>query len=102
METNELKNLLNKHIDELNQAMIVIDRNVLNRNSWITISTSIKRSPGKSDEMILKEMTQLFGTDCLKALIISVTPKNIEEFDKAITTQSLDLKNSIPIKKQES
>ena len=37
-------------------------------------------------------MTEHFGKDCLKSVVIQIADKYVKDFDDAITAQSCDLK----------
>ena len=92
MDTTELKKMVNNYVDDIDKRLSTIEGNVKKRNSWALIYDKIKANPSRPDENVLQLMTEHFGKDCLKSVIITVAEKFVKEFDEKITAQSCDLK----------
>jgi len=92
MDTAELKKMTNYYVDDINKRLLTIESNVKKRNSWALIYDKIKANPSRTDENVLMLMTEHFGKDCLKSVIIQVAERYVKDYDDVITSQSCDLK----------
>lgn len=92
MEIEDLKKTVKTHISDIDKRLSIIESNVRKRNSWALIHDKIKANSTRSDESILELMTEHFGKDCLKAVIVTVAERYVKDFEDAITAQSCDLK----------
>ena len=92
MDTTELKKMVKTYLDDIDKRLSTIESNVKKRNSWALIHDKIRANFSRTDESVLELMTEHFGKDCLKSIIIQVADKYVKDFDDAITAQSCDLK----------
>lgn len=99
MDTTELKKNVTTYVDDINKRISTIEMNVKKRNSWALIHDKIKANTTRSDESVLELMTEHFGKDCLKSVIINIAEKYVKDFDDAITSQSCDLKMIVKAEK---
>lgn len=92
MELEELKKLANAHIADVEKRLSDIETITRKLHKWKHLRGAVSAHTQQTDEAILKEMTKLFGEDCLKALIREVAGDYIKSFDDAISAHSCDLK----------
>ena len=92
MDTTELKKMVNTYIDDIEKRLSKIESNNKKRNSWALIRDKIIANSSRTDESVLQLMTEHFGKDCLKSVVIQIADKYVKDFDDAITAQSCDLK----------
>jgi hypothetical protein len=92
MDTTELKKAVNKHVEDIDKRLSIIEINTQRRNAWNWLYDLVRKYPGKTDAAVLSEMTQYLGADCLKGLIASVGENFVKDLDEKITAQSCHLK----------
>ena len=92
MQSEELKKMVDLHVDDIAKRLSSIESNKKKLNNWSNLRRLVTQQVQRTDESVLKEMINYFGEGCLRALIRQVANDFIKDFEDTITAQSCDLK----------
>lgn len=91
MEIKDLKKTVDSYIDNINKKLHIIESDYEKLKAWKSLKKSVTENVQQTDESVLKQMINHFGTGCLKRLIEEVATEFVNDYEYEVNSKMVVL-----------